>query len=288
MIAQINYITSSTSATQSTLNLFHNGELKLGNTTASADRLRCVLKFGDGSNVQIGEYETDNYLSFKANRFNFNTGHLFVNNGNIYVDNSGFLSSNGPSGQIRFFWSETAKHSYLDYQGNFYLRLASNSGISPLILEKTGNVGVGYPTSYTPGATHVPTGYKLGINGNAICESLTANQKVGIGIAPPAVGDYNLYVKGGILTEVVTVKLQANWPDYVFAKDYKLSTLKEVEAFISRNKHLPDLPSSERVEKEGINLGDMNSILLKKIEELTLYIIDQQKQIDELKNSIKN
>jgi len=284
LVAQINYITSSTSSTQSTLNLFHNSELKLGNTYSITDRARCILKFGDGDYVKIGEWEGDDWLSFKASRFNF-TGSLFVNSGNIYVANSGFLSSNGTTGSVRLFYTDQFRHTYIDYSGNAYFRV-TNVGTLALVLESTGNVGVGYTTSYTPGATHVPTGYKLGVNGNVICESLTANQKVGIGMAPPAVGNYNLYVKGGILTEEVKVQLQANWPDYVFAKDYKLSSLKEVETFISKNQHLPDLPSAENVKQDGINLGEMNSILLKKIEELTLYVIELEKKYVNLESRV--
>ncbi|MEL6634619.1 MAG: hypothetical protein AAFQ83_24350 [Bacteroidota bacterium] len=69
------------------------------------------------------------------------------------------------------------------------------------------------------------------------------------------------------------------WPDYVFAEDYAMKDLSEVEAFIKENKHLPDVPSEEEVNQEGIELVEMNATLLKKIEELTLYVIDQNKQI---------
>jgi hypothetical protein len=116
------------------------------------------------------------------------------------------------------------------------------------------------------------------------------DENVGIGIIPPAESKYKLFVTGGILTEEVKVELKGgpDWPDYVFASNYKLNSLSDVEAYISKNKHLPDLPSAESVRKEGINLGEMNAILLQKVEELTLYIIQQQKQIDELRKSIKN
>jgi len=74
------------------------------------------------------------------------------------------------------------------------------------------------------------------------------------------------------------------WPDYVFGKDYNLLPLNEVEQFITENQHLPNVPSAAEVEANGVNIGEMNAILLKKMEEMTLYIIDLQKQIDELKN----
>jgi len=71
-------------------------------------------------------------------------------------------------------------------------------------------------------------------------------------------------------------------PDYVFEEDYDLPTLAEIEAFITANKHLPEVPSAAEMEEEGIVLGDMNMLLLKKIEELTLHTIKQEKMIEEV------
>ncbi len=76
------------------------------------------------------------------------------------------------------------------------------------------------------------------------------------------------------------------WSDFVFKSDYKLKSLDEVESFINENNHLPDVPNESTVMEEGIDVGEMNAILLQKIEELTLYIIDQQKQINELSSKI--
>jgi len=91
-------------------------------------------------------------------------------------------------------------------------------------------------------------------------------------------------IAGKIKTKEVQVTL-AGWPDYVFNKDYNLLTLNEVEQFIAENSHLPNVPSAAQVEANGINLGEMNAILIQKVEELTLYILNLQKQINELKNS---
>ncbi|HRP53846.1 MAG TPA: hypothetical protein PLI97_10120, partial [Fluviicola sp.] len=70
-----------------------------------------------------------------------------------------------------------------------------------------------------------------------------------------------------------------SWPDYVFEENYPLLSLKETEEYITTNKHLPGVPSAEKVEKEGLNLGEMNKILLQKLEELTLHVIEQDKKI---------
>ncbi|GAA5088516.1 hypothetical protein GCM10023210_12240 [Chryseobacterium ginsengisoli] len=101
--------------------------------------------------------------------------------------------------------------------------------------------------------------------------------------------DYKLFVRGGIRTEKVKVDVAAanGWADYVFEKEYKLMPLTELEKFIKENKHLPEVPSTDQAIKEGIELKEMNILLLKKVEELTLYVIQQQKEIQELKNTVK-
>jgi hypothetical protein len=96
---------------------------------------------------------------------------------------------------------------------------------------------------------------------------------------------YRLYVNGGILTTKVKVANYCSgaWADYVFAKDYKLKSLSEVEAFIKVNKHLPNIPSGDQIEKEGLDLAEMQAKQMEKIEELTLYMIEMKKEIDSLK-----
>lgn len=91
---------------------------------------------------------------------------------------------------------------------------------------------------------------------------------------------------GKIYAKEVEVKANV-WADYVFSKDYKLRTLEEVEKHIAEKGHLPNIPSAKEVEKEGINLGEMDSKLLEKIEELTLYTIEQNKQIKSQAEEIK-
>jgi trimeric autotransporter adhesin len=102
-------------------------------------------------------------------------------------------------------------------------------------------------------------------------------------------GAYNLYVKNGILTEEVKIAgvTSNDWADYVFAKNYKLRTLTEVENFVKVNKHLPGVPSAEEVAKDGINVGKMEAKLLEKIEELTLYMIEMKKENNKLKSRLK-
>ncbi len=85
---------------------------------------------------------------------------------------------------------------------------------------------------------------------------------------------------GQVRAREILVNLNT-WPDYVFKSDYELKSLEEVESFITDNSHLPGVPSEEEIVKGGVNLGEMDAILLQKIEELTLYMIEQQKTIKE-------
>lgn len=95
-------------------------------------------------------------------------------------------------------------------------------------------------------------------------------------------GTRTLNVLGGIIADSVRVALSSAWADYVFSKDYKLRSLNDLKAYINSNKHLPNIPSADEVKSNGIEIGDMNVKLLEKIEELYLYILEQQTQIDEL------
>lgn len=101
--------------------------------------------------------------------------------------------------------------------------------------------------------------------------------------------EYKLFVKNGIKAEKVKVELASTngWADYVFKKNYRLNTLEEVEKHIEEKGHLPNVPSAEEVVKNGINLGEMDAKLLEKIEELTLYSIEQNKQLKSQSEEIK-
>ena len=118
---------------------------------------------------------------------------------------------------------------------------------------------------------------------NMIVKGNTGN--IGIGTLEP--GKYKLAVEGKIGAREIEVK-QGSWADFVFYEDYELKNLSEVESFINENKHLPDVPSEQEVKEKGINLGQMDAILLQKIEELTLYLIGQNKTQKKLMNTIQS
>jgi len=136
----------------------------------------------------------------------------------------------------------SAATNYLIDAGTNSSANTAGTHTSKFVVTSTGNVGIN--TSY------IPSGYQLAINGSAIATS-------------------------------VTVKLYATWPDYVFKKDYTLPSLSDVKTYIDKNQHLPEIPSAQEIAKDGINLGEMNKLLLKKVEELTLYLIEKDKEVKE-------
>ncbi len=115
--------------------------------------------------------------------------------------------------------------------------------------------------------------------------SFRGDGRVGILTTNPANG-YALSVDGKIICEELRVQLSGAWPDYVFQDQYQLPSLQIVENYIRTNKHLPGIPAATQIEKEGLDMGDMQKRMMEKIEELTLYIIQQQKEIDLLKKQM--
>lgn len=92
---------------------------------------------------------------------------------------------------------------------------------------------------------------------------------------------------GIVRVEEILVQPNEQWPDYVFKKDYNLPTLEETSKFIQQNGHLPNIPSAAEIKEEGIALGEMNRLLLEKVEELTLHLIQQDKRIHELEKQLQ-
>jgi hypothetical protein len=165
---------------------------------------------------------------------------------NFYTANEvAFGGAIFPTDTSLVIWSNSNANNYLVFQPSW------------------GNTGVG---TYTPNA-------KFHVNGV---------QLIGNNSAVPATG-YQLSVDGKIIAEEVKVQLSTSWPDYVFADDYRLMPLDELEKSIKQNKHLPNIPSAAAVTAEkGIELGEMNRKLVEKIEELTLYILQLKKENTQL------
>lgn len=148
--------------------------------------------------------------------------------------------------------------------------------------------GLGFHTyEYSPGykgSNAYLSGY-YGINlftGGINRLRINVDGNVGIGTTVPT---EKLTVNGNIKAKKVTVT-QTGWADYVFDKDYKLMSLQDLSKYIEQHKHLPEIPSAKEIESNGVDVGTNQALLLKKIEELTLYIIGQHKAMNEQQKQI--
>ncbi len=113
------------------------------------------------------------------------------------------------------------------------------------------------------------------------------NSSLNVGIGTNNVPNgYKLAVDGKVIAEEITIKLSEQWPDYVFEEEYPLMPINELEAYIKANKHLPNVPSEQEVGNNGVDLGEMNALLLRKMEEMTLYIIELKKENELLRKDI--
>lgn len=154
-------------------------------------------------------------------------------------------------------------------------------------LAVSNNTNVGGALTVNNTAT---VGTNLTVNNNATIQNdARVNGRLIVGNPPSTPGSHTVYVDGSIIATEVKVALQPSWPDYVFEANYPTPNLREWEQFIQANKHLPGVPSAATVAANGgIELGEMNRVLLEKVEELTLLLIGQQKQLDALKAELQD
>ena len=237
-----------------------------------------------GRLTQIGDLPNDNNAAFV----------------NTSTTGYGFYSSGGGSGKYAFHFLSQNGSTILYGGGNGNIGIGTLSPSSRLNIIGTSSASNGV---IDIGAIGSNTNLKIGLNvdyawmqsygsrplrinelGNDILLNPGGYGNVGIGTTSP---DSKLAVNGTIHAKEVKVDL-TGWSDFVFDPNYKLRSLEEIDSYIKVNKHLPDLPSAKDVEANGVNLGDMNKILLQKIEELTLYILNQEKRISELEKLNNN
>ena len=247
-----------------------------------------------------GTYDTANYIAVGENGNSYTPGSFFINGVvgvgttsprarldiGAYINDSllgtvmGRLSEGDNTGSgtflgVRGYATQGAviyNTKSFAIEHNFYG--VTNSSIG---FYRGGNVSGGFMTFST--------------NANNEQMRITQSGNVGIGTTNP---DQKLTVKGKIHAEEVIIDLNVPVADYVFAENYPLMPLHKVEQFVKINNHLPEIPSATEVKEKGLSLGEMQNKLLQKIEELTLYVIEQQKinekqgvRIEELEKKVK-
>lgn len=289
-------IGNSTGAVNTTggLNTFVGSSTGAGNTTGTGNTLLGTLAglFNNGTeNVMVGAAAGSAILTGNRNVLlgvragqagasasgNVKLGHEagLADSGNdkLYIDNSstslpliyGDFSENELkfNGAVGVNVNANAQFHVNSTEDQPATRIQVN-GLTKLLVNQNGGVSVGanYPERTSDNGLYVHGNVNLG--------------------DPNGADGFKLSVNGKVICEELRVEDSGDWPDYVFEQDYKLLPLSEVNAFIDKEGHLPNIPSAKIVEAEGFDTGDMVKRLLEKIEELTLHTIRQQEQIDQL------
>jgi hypothetical protein len=294
------------------------GKVGIG-TISPAGKLHVFSSGGLNNGIVVESNTSGNYSStdYKNNSSDLLqvgvTGSSFVNG--LFVSRQAFLSTGAPNGLVIGAWDA---NGYLSFgtgggaAGNERMRILSNGNIgigtispnSKLVIADGGNAisfnpgGIGFNRNVLDGQIFnlANSAWQFssrddrftleGYNGppNSLFTVLKSGF-VGIGTNSP---DAKLAVKGQVHAQEVKVDLNgAVAPDYVFEPTYHLSPLDSIKTYIDKNKHLPEVPSAKEMEKNGVNLGEMNMLLLKKIEELTLYVIELKKNDQERKEQVR-
>lgn len=243
----------------------------------------------------IGFTETDSDLNFNTIKYQMRLGR----SGTLYLSDDYYttkviVGSYDGGDLIKI----ERLGDYIFFSQNGDLIYASNSGNNESLLFDISLVDIGAGLTNIESSFGVGSDISLGsnlitnnnwISGDCDTEGIFISNEGNVGIntsdIPP---EYDLAVDGKAIMEEVKVQYSENWPDYVFAEGHNLKSLNEVEEFITERHHLPEIPSESEVAKNGINLGEMDAKLLQKIEELTLYLIDQNKKLELATEEIQN
>ena len=221
--------------------------------------------------TQINLYTSSTLTEYKRMVQIHSNGNTYLNGGNVGI------GTDNPQFKLEVNGNIKSNNIILPLQGKLSISLADNFTYQDKAIGhysfgwvfdswNTGSATL-WQSAYAGIKFFTAGRYRMGIN---------TNGNVGIGTDNP---QNKLDVNGTI--RATEVKVEAGWADFVFDKDYKLPALQEVENHINEHKHLPDIPSEAEIKENGVSLGEMQAKLLQKIEELTLYVIKQDKTIKE-------
>ncbi|WP_421876493.1 hypothetical protein [Marinoscillum sp.] len=264
-----------------TSNMLSSNGITLGNSDKSIELLHSPSSNGYGSRI-YGVDEGSGLTSFRI---------AVRGNSSSWIDAlyiKAATGSVGGTGNIGVYMNNPKER--LDVNGSIRIKGRNLDGKDLTYLSNSGAMIIGWNRSQGHGETNLISNRGAGSvggfefrdidnnQGEQVLMKLRGDGTVGIGTNNPS---EKLEVNGTIRSKEIKVEA-APWPDYVFAEDYELMSLTQTRDFISRNHHLPEVPSAEEVEANGIAVGEMNALLLKKIEELTLHLLEKDAQIQNL------
>lgn len=235
---------------------------------------------------RLGNYSITNPTSFEGLRYDKHHQLWFTEKNSLYSRNNGLNLGYNISKSLNgdFINSGLSNYTYNLFIGETGLSFDTwtqplgsilGSSVSMFFI---GNNAAGNP-SVGIGTNNIEAGYLLDVVGRTSMDFLyIGGPQFGGSHIPVNNDDHVLFVNGSANFLEVWVRPSMDWPDYVFQTSYELMPLDSVENYISENGHLPNVPSAQEVEKNGIELGDGQAVLLRKLEELTLYIIELEKK----------
>lgn len=246
-----------------------------------------IYNWTDNINIPLLSIANDGSTTVRSSlqigngKVNSNTTKLFINNN--YGDGKNWALSAGANGITeqgfhlynwtdypdapRFSIENTGSATFRNVTGGTLILMKSSTNIPGIIFQ-----GATSSTVLEGGDDYFATTV-----GGSRRMTVFSNGTVGIGTNNPS--GYMLAVNGSVHAKSVTVDID-NWPDFVFEKEYALPSLSALKAYVDQNHHLPEIPSKQEIADKGLELGEMNKLLIKKVEELTLYVIEQHKQIE--------
>lgn len=241
-------------------------------------QLQIASMMGDNDKLYFRKLASGSATSINTNWNELATRGANYFNGNQIISGNVGIGISNPTEKLEIYTSETtpAVISLRSFRNDAQYvdvgRISAKQGdaeVARIAMPRSGEAISGYLTFWTKEHNNANLTEKVRIE---------ANGNVGVGMINPK---NKLDVKGTIHSQEVKVDM-LDWSDFVFKKEYNLPTLKEVEKYIAEKGHLENIPSEKDVIENGINLGEINAKLLQKIEELTLYVIEQNKKIEKL------
>jgi hypothetical protein len=257
--------------------------------------------------VKVYQYSTGMSHEFQIGGYNYNMGNWY----NVFATN---LTDNGSNFNIRFGHDGTSDCVWIgETNNNWTYPQVFVTDFQSGFLGNSDEWAKGWNVSFVPSFDNVEqvrlaaqvitsnniSSYVGNANGTAnYIPKFTSNTALGnsaiyeaagnVGIGTTTPGSYKLAVEGTIGARKMKITQQGiPWADYVFQDDYQLRSLEALDKYIQQYKHLPEVPTTKEVNENGLDVADTQALLLKKIEELTLYMIELKKQNEQLTNRVK-